>query len=173
MALSCARMTLDPKTFKDVMSQFASGVTVVTTICDDAPHGLTVSAFSSVSLSPARILISLGNETDTKPLIDRSRCFAVHILGRKHMSLGPRFAKMVPGVTDPFEGMPYRTELSGAPILSDCIAWIDCRVESAFPTGDHTIYVGEVLAAASTSSEGEPVLYYQRAWRVLDPAPLE
>lgn len=162
---------LDPKHYRDVMSRFASGVTVVTTIFDGVPHGLTVSAFSSVSLTPPRVLICLGNDTDSKPLIDKSRCFAVHILGRDHVDLGPRFAKLVPGLDDPFEGLPYRTEQSGAPILDQCVAWLDCRVESMFPTGDHTIYVGDVLDARTTS-EGEPVLYYSRAWRVLDPTPI-
>jgi flavin reductase (DIM6/NTAB) family NADH-FMN oxidoreductase RutF len=166
-------MPLDPKGFRDVMSYFASGVTVVTTICDGVPHGLTVSAFSSVSLSPPRILICLGNDTDSKPLIDRSQLFAVHILGREHVELGPRFAKLIPDIADPFEGLTYRTEQTGAPILDSCIAWLDCRVESAFPTGDHTIYVGDVVASGRPHTECDPVLYYRRAWRVLDPAVLE
>jgi flavin reductase (DIM6/NTAB) family NADH-FMN oxidoreductase RutF len=164
-------MTLDPKHYRDVMSRFASGVTVVTTIYDGVPYGLTVSAFSSVSLSPPRVLICLGNDTDTKPLIDKSRCFAVHILGREHVDLGPRFAKLVPGLDDPFTGLQYRTERSGAPILDSSVAWLDCRVDAIFPTGDHTIYVGDVLDARTTS-ESEPVLYYRRAWRVLDPTPI-
>jgi flavin reductase (DIM6/NTAB) family NADH-FMN oxidoreductase RutF len=163
-------MTLDPKGFRDVMSHFASGVTVVTTIADGVPHGLTVSAFSSVSLVPPRVLICLGNDTDSKPLIDRSGCFAVHILGRDHVDLGPRFAKLTPGVVDPFEGLTTRREVTGAPILDACIAWLDCRVHSTHPTGDHTIYIGDVQAASRSNAECDPVLYYQRAWRVLDPA---
>jgi flavin reductase (DIM6/NTAB) family NADH-FMN oxidoreductase RutF len=163
-------MTVDPKGFRDVMSQFASGVTVVTTMCDGVPHGLTVSAFSSVSLSPPRVLICLGNDTDSKPLIDRSGNFAVHILGRDHVELGPRFAKMIPGLEDPFIGMTYRSEITGSPILTECIAWLDCRVDTAVGIGDHTLYVGDVLAAASSAANGEPVLYFRRAWRVLDPS---
>lgn len=166
-------MPVDPKSFREVMSQFASGVTVVTTICDGVPHGLTVSAFSSVSLSPPRVLICLGNDTDSKPLIDRSGNFAVHILGRSHVALGPRFAKLIPGVEDPFEGMTYRVEVTGSPILDDCIAWLDCRVESAVPIGDHTIYIGDVQAAGRDAGESDPVLYFRRAWRVLDPRSIE
>lgn len=165
-------MTVDPIGFRDVMSRFASGVTVVTTMCDGVPHGLTVSAFSSVSLSPPRVLICLGNDTDSKPLIDRSRSFAVHILGRDHVELGPRFAKLIPGVEDPFVGMSYRAEVTGSPILESCIAWLDCRVESTFPTGDHTIYIGDVQATGRPDDESDPVLYYRRAWRVLDPEAL-
>ncbi len=162
-------MVVDPKGFRDVMSHFASGVTVVTTTCDGVPHGLTVSAFSSASLHPPRVIICLGNDTDSKPLIDRSGSFAVHILGRDHIELGPRFAKLIPGVDDPFIGMQFRTEVTGSPILNECIAWLDCRVENAVPIGDHTIYVGDVQAAGSASDSGEPVLYYRRAWRVLHP----
>ena len=163
-------MTVDPKGFRDVMSHFASGVTVVTTLCEGVPHGLTVSAFSSVSLSPPRVLICLGNDTDSKPLIDRSGSFAVHILGRDHVELGPRFAKLIPGVDDPFVGMQYRSEVTGSPILAECIAWLDCRVESAVAIGDHTIYIGDVRAAGRTEEDGEPVLYFRRAWRVLAPS---
>jgi flavin reductase (DIM6/NTAB) family NADH-FMN oxidoreductase RutF len=162
-------MTVDTQGFKDVLSRFASGVTVVTTICEGIPHGLTVSAFSSVSLQPPRVLICLGNDTDSKPLIDRSGCYAVHILGRNHVKLGPRFAKMVPGVEDPFVGLSYRAGHTGSPILEDCIAWLDCRVDSTVAIGDHTIYIGAVQAAGRTEADGEPVLYYRRAWRVLDP----
>ena len=163
-------MPIDPKGFRDVMSCFASGVTVVTTMCGGEPHGLTVSAFSSVSLAPPRVLICLGNDTDSKPLIDRSGCFAVHILGKDHVELGPRFAKLIPGVEDPFIGMTYRAEATGSPILTECIAWLDCRVESAVAIGDHTIYIGDVQAASRAQHDGEPVLYYRRAWRVLDPS---
>ncbi|HKU39882.1 MAG TPA: flavin reductase family protein [Polyangiales bacterium] len=165
-------MTLDTQGFKDVLSRFASGVTVVTTMCDGVPHGLTVSAFSSVSLKPPRVLICLGNDTDSKPLIDRSGCFAVHILGRDHVSLGPLFAKLVPGVDDPFLNLSYRVEHTGSPILEQCLAWLDCRVENAVAIGDHTIYIGDVQSAGRTEADGEPVLYYRRAWRVLDPSSL-
>jgi flavin reductase (DIM6/NTAB) family NADH-FMN oxidoreductase RutF len=166
-------MTLDAKAFKDVLSRFASGVTVVTTSCDGKPHGLTVSAFSSVSATPPRVLIVLGNETDSKPLVERAGRFAVHILGRDHAALGPRFAKLVPGAGDPFAGLDYRTERTGCPILHDCLAWLDCHVDAAMEIGDHTVFVGAVEAAGHGAAEGEPVLYYRRAWRVLHPNSLE
>lgn len=163
-------MDVDPKAYKDVMSCFASGVTVVTTLCDGVPHGLTVSAFSSVSVTPPRVLICLGNDTDSKPLVERSQRFAVHILGRDHAALGPRFAKLVPGLPDPFQGLAHRVERTGSPILNDCLAWLDCEVDSSLAVGDHTIFVGAVRAAGH--AHGEPVLYFNRAWRVLGPSPL-
>jgi flavin reductase (DIM6/NTAB) family NADH-FMN oxidoreductase RutF len=163
----------DPKVFKDVLSRFASGVTVVTTMCDGVPHGLTVSAFNPVSAAPPRVLVCLGNDTDSKPLIERARCFAVHILGRDHVALGPRFAKMLPGVDDLFAGIAYRTERTGAPVLDQCLGWLDCRVESILPVGDHAIFIGAVEAASVSDAAGEPILYYRRGWRALDPGAVE
>ena len=158
---------------REVLSHFASGVTVVTTVCDGVPHGLTVSAFSSVSAKPPRVLVCLGNETDSKPLVERSGRFAVHILGRDHATLGLRFAKLTPGVTDLFEGLGYHTEITGSPILDDCLAWLDCSVESTLAVGDHTVFVGAVQAAGQNGAHGEPVLYYRRAWRVLHPGAID
>lgn len=167
-----AESPVDARAFKDALSRFASGVTIVTTRCDGAVHGLTVSAFVSVSAEPPRVLVSLGNNTDSMPLVSRAGVFAVHILGRAHAQLGPRFAKMVPGVSDPFEGLALTTASTGAPILEDCLAWLDCRVESTLPVGDHTVFVGAVEALGTLRDDVEPVLYYQRAWRVLDPEPI-
>jgi flavin reductase (DIM6/NTAB) family NADH-FMN oxidoreductase RutF len=167
-------MAVESKAFKDVMSRLASGVTVVTTMCDGVPHGLTVSAFSSVSATPPRVLVCLGNGTDSKPLVERSGRFAVHILGRDHAALGTRFAKLSPGVEqDLFGGVPYRTEHTGSPILDDCLAWLDCSVLTTMPVGDHTIFVGSVEAVGHARTDGDPVLYYRRAWRVLGPDALD
>jgi flavin reductase (DIM6/NTAB) family NADH-FMN oxidoreductase RutF len=168
-------MTIEAALFKDALSRFASGVTVVTTVVDGVPHGLTVSAFSSVSAAPPRVLICLNNSTDSKPLIDRSGAFAVHILGSAHAVLGPRFAKLVPGLGDPFEGLSHRVESTGCPILVDCLAWLDCQVESRIAVGDNTIFIGSVQAAGTygVAAEAEPLLYYRRAWRMLHPDSLE
>jgi flavin reductase (DIM6/NTAB) family NADH-FMN oxidoreductase RutF len=165
-------MPPDPAQMKEVLSCFASGVTVVTTMHEGAPYGLTVSAFCAVSLSPARVLVCLGNDTDTKPLLERAGRFAVHILGEEHAGLGLRFAKVAADAGDPFTGLGFRSETTGAPVLSECLAWLDCLVESATPAGDHTIFVGAV-EAAGLGVEGPPVLYYRRGWRVLHPAGLE
>jgi flavin reductase (DIM6/NTAB) family NADH-FMN oxidoreductase RutF len=166
-------MPLDATTYKDALSRFASGVTVVTTMHDDTPHGLTVSAFSSVSATPPRVLVCLGNATHSMPLVEKAGRFAVHILGREHVALGPRFAKFAPGASDPFEGLAYRLERTGCPVLVDCLAWLDCQVETTMVVGDHTVFIGAVEAAGFGATDAEPVLYYQRGWRLLDPKPVE
>jgi flavin reductase (DIM6/NTAB) family NADH-FMN oxidoreductase RutF len=166
-------MPPDARAFRDVLSRFASGVTVVTTQCDGRRHGLTVSAFCSVSAEPPRVLVCLGNDTDSKPLIERSGRFAVHVLGRASAALGPRFAKLPPHVGDPFSGLVTRVAESGAPILEDCLVWLDCRVETLHAAGDHTIFVGAVAALGRGRDDSEPVLYFDRAWRLLDPRPVD
>ena len=165
-------MAFDSQAYKAVLSRFASGVTIVTTRIDGVPHGLTVSAFCSVSAAPPRVLVCLANSTDSKPLIERSGVFAVHILGRDQVELGLRFAKLEADAPEPFEGLDHRSERTGAPILNDCLAWLDCRVESMVPAGDHTIFVGAVETGGESVLAGEPVVYYRRGWRALDPLPL-
>jgi flavin reductase (DIM6/NTAB) family NADH-FMN oxidoreductase RutF len=165
-------MTADSQVFKNVLSRFASGVTVVTTTVDGEPHGLTVSAFCSVSMEPPRILVCLGNGTDSKPRIERAGAFAVHILGQDHARLALRFAKMLPDVTELFDGVDYTTAATGSPILSQCLGWLDCKVDAAYPVGDHTIFIGAV-EAMQVAEPGAPVLYYDRAFRTLLDAPLQ
>ena len=165
-------MPPEPAQIKEVLSRFASGVTVVTTVLDGAPYGLTVSAFSAVSLRPPRVLICLGNDTDSKPLVERAGRFAVHILGKDHAGMGLRFAKLQADAGDPFVGLGYRSEQTGAPILAECLAWLDCVVDSTAAVGDHTVFIGAV-EAAGLGVEGDPVLYYRRGWRVLHPQGLE
>ena len=164
-------MAPDPQVFKSVLSRFASGVTVVTTREGERRHGLTVSAFSSVSAVPPRVLVCLSNDSDSKPMVERAGVFAVHILGQEHVALGPRFAKMGVGPDDLFEGLTTRTEVTGSPILSECLGWLDCQVETALAVGSHTIFVGAVQAAG-VGGDGEPVLYYARSFRSLDPKAL-
>jgi flavin reductase (DIM6/NTAB) family NADH-FMN oxidoreductase RutF len=154
-----------------VLSRFASGVTVVTTRLGKRRHGLTVSAFCSVSVEPPRVLVCLNNESDSKPLVERSGVFAVHILGTQQAALGTRFAKLEASPADLFEGLHTREEATGSPILGECLAWLDCQVETALSVGSHTVFVGAVQAAG-LAAEGEPVLYYARAFRSLDSEPV-
>jgi flavin reductase (DIM6/NTAB) family NADH-FMN oxidoreductase RutF len=161
-------MELDPQAFKDNLSRFPSGVTVVTSIANGMPSGMTVSAFAAVSLTPPRISICVSHEAETRPVIEASRHFAVHILGRTQAELGMRFAHMLPDVPVPFEGLSYGSAVTGSPILPECIAWLDCELERTVEVGDHKLFIGIPLAARAIGSE-EPIVYYDRHWRVLEP----
>lgn len=160
-------MTIHPNTFKQTMSRFASGVTVVTTHYQGQNHGMTASSFSSVSLEPPLILVCIAKQLRSHCFIEKSGVFAVNILSAAQLEWGRRFAGMIPGVDDRFAGITTEVAATASPILPDTLGWVDCRVRHAYPGGnDHTIFVGEVLAGAA-SDRDEPLLYYNRTWREL------
>lgn len=138
---------------------FASGVTVVTTAHEGKLRGITVSAFSAVSLNPPLILICLANESESKEWIAESGVFAVNILSDEQEFLSERFAARAPIVNARFDGVPYHKAITGSPILDGSLAWYDCRVEATHDGGDHTIFVGRV-EAIGFGAEGKPPLVY-------------
>ena len=158
-------MSINTDTFKQAMSKFATGVTVVTTLYQDKPIGITASAFSSLSLEPPLVMINLSKHLFTHKVIADSGVFAVNILGAHQKELGLRFAGLLPGVEDRFAGIEVDTAVTNCPILPNAIAWVDCRVWEMYDGGDHTIFVGEVLAAHAGEVADTPLLYHSRLWR--------
>jgi flavin reductase (DIM6/NTAB) family NADH-FMN oxidoreductase RutF len=156
-------MTIDPALFRATLAQWASGVSIVTTLDDDRPHGMTVSSFTSLSLEPSLIQFSVGKKSSTHQFIEQSGVFAVNILQERQLELGKRFSGKPPDDEDRFQGVPYSIAVTGAPILSDVNAWLDCRLYRAYDGGDHTLFVGEVVTAAAQPIE-EPLLYFNRHW---------
>ena len=156
-------MAVDAATFRSVLGQWPSGVTVVTTVADDGWHGMTASSFNSVSLEPPLVSVCLAKKIYTHTLIERSGVFAVNILAKDQAAIGKRFAGQQPELTDRFAGLQASTAESGAPVLGDALGWLDCRVVHAYDGGDHTIFVGEVLAA-DTPRLTAPLLFHSRAW---------
>jgi flavin reductase (DIM6/NTAB) family NADH-FMN oxidoreductase RutF len=159
-------MSLDKESFKQAMSFWASGVSVVTTQWNGENFGLTASSFNSVSLEPTLVSVNLAKSLYTHALVQQSGTFAVSILAADQADLGLRFAGLIPEIEDRFEGLKTKVAVTGCPILLGCLAWVDCRVVHGFEAGDHTIFVGEVLEAGA-QAEGQPLLYYNRDWRYL------
>jgi flavin reductase (DIM6/NTAB) family NADH-FMN oxidoreductase RutF len=150
--------------FRRALSQFASGVTVVTT--RDAigqPLGLTVSAFCSVSLEPPLVLVCVDKKASSYSGFLESRAFVVHILAEDQEELSRRFATKDP---KKFEGMIYRRGIEGIPVLEGAVATLECRLVQAYEGGDHTIFVGQV-EGASVREEALPLLYFRGAYRRL------
>jgi flavin reductase (DIM6/NTAB) family NADH-FMN oxidoreductase RutF len=139
---------------------FASGVTVATTIHDGKLRGVTVSAFSSVSLDPPLVLVCIANESESKEWIAESGVFAVNILSDEQEFLAERFAARAPLVNAHFDGVVYHTAITGSPILIDSLAWYDCRVEATHDGGDHTIFIGHVEAAGFGAESKSPLMYF-------------
>lgn len=162
---------IDETTFRQVLSRWPSGVAIVTTAGEDGWHGMTASSFSSVSLAPPLVLVCLDQRIRSHDLLIHNGVFAVNVLGRDHLSLGRRFAGMEPGVTDRFAAGDWLAGATGSPVLTDSAAWVDCRVLHRYPGGDHSIFLGEVVAAG-TPRITSPLLFHSRSWgQLADPLP--
>jgi hydroxymethylglutaryl-CoA lyase len=157
-------MPFTPDNFKRAMSQFASGVTVVTTKHGETPIGITASSFSSLSLDPPLVMVNLNKKLFTHNVIAESGFFAVNVLSARQLDLGMRFAGMKPEIKDRFAGLNVTTAATGAPLLPDSLAWVDCSIWAMYDGGDHTIFVGEVRDLA-VSDFDMPLLYHNRLWR--------
>lgn len=157
---------IDPRHFRGALSQFATGVTVVTTIgLDGRPVGLTASSFNSVSLAPPLVLWSLSLRAASLPAFRLHTHYAVNVLAADQLEVARRFASRD---IDRFAGVPYRLGRGGAPVLDGCVAWFECSNRSRHEEGDHVIFVGEVEACGFTA--GPPLLFH--GGQLLDDAPL-
>ncbi len=158
-------MSIDPESLKKTMRKWASGVGIATTVLDDQRAGVTVSSFTSVSLEPPTVLICLQEYIHTYKLIRDSNVFAVSLLNDEQSKISAQFAGFVPlpEGTDRFYGLKLMTAETGAPILADAIAWMDCRVTAVYESGITRIVVGEVIATGQ-QEEGFPVVYHNRGY---------
>lgn len=161
-------MRVDVQAYKESMARWATGVSVVTAVApeDGRKVGITVSSLTSVSVEPPEVLISVSKKLFTHSAILATGRFAVSILHADQTEWGMRFAGMVPEVQDRFAGIETVSAVTGCPILAGALAWLDCTVHHTYDAEDHTIFVGEVLAAGRADA-GEPLLYYDRKWRTL------
>jgi flavin reductase (DIM6/NTAB) family NADH-FMN oxidoreductase RutF len=152
--------------FREAISHFATGVTIVTTTFEDRPAGMTASAVCSLSLDPVMLLVCIDNRLATHHAIDTSRRFAVNVLGEDDEALARRFAR---SGEDKFQGVALRPD-SDPPLLADAIAHFVCDLRERVPGGDHSIFIGQVVGCAAERGR-RPLLYYRSqfgAWR--DPA---
>ena len=158
-------MPISQDEFKHVMRNWASGVTVVTLRDGDRIHGLTVSGFIGLSLNPPQALISVGETMRSHGMIELGRCFVINFLREDQRELADRFAGRM-GDIDRFAGVTTRSGVTGAPVLEDCLAWLDCLLIDQHRSGDHIIYIGEVVASGINGSE-RPLVYWNGAYRRL------
>lgn len=156
-------MTILPEQFRAVLSRFPAGVTLVTIRAGDKVHGLTVSAFASVSPEPPLVAVIIDHQHTAHRLLETSGAtFAVNILREDQSELSNRFAWTRD--EDRFSAGNWQAGETGVPLLADALAWLECRIHSRLPAGTHTIYVGEVISAA-TPQAGRPLLYWDRSYR--------
>ncbi len=162
-------MAISSEEYRNALRNFASGVTIVTIRAGAEKHGLTVSAFASVSPEPPLVLVVIDHRHKAHPLLQRDEAtFAVNILEQADVELSNRFAWTKD--EDRFDEGDWREGPSGAPILANAMAWLDCRIVARHPAGTHTIYVGEVQTShVSLDSAALPLLYWNRGYRHVKP----
>ena len=150
-------MSIDHDHFRSVMGRFASGITVVTARDGSGrPHGMTVSAFASLSLEPSLVLVCIDNEATMAPLISSITHIAINILSSTQEEISRRFSGPL---DDRFAGIGYTEGRNGCALLDDVLASLECRVVERHPAGDHVILIGEVEDAHAT--DGLPLLYFR------------
>jgi flavin reductase (DIM6/NTAB) family NADH-FMN oxidoreductase RutF len=132
----------DTRHFRNALSQFATGVTVITTrLADGTFLGLTASSFNSVSLDPPLVLWSLSNSANSLPAFSGNSHYVVNVLSAEQTHLAQQFASRK---KDRFEGVGFHLSRTGHPVLDGVSAWFECHNRSRYPEGDHVIFVGEV-----------------------------
>jgi len=153
-------MPLDADTFRTVMSKFATGVTIVTARAGEEIHGLTVNAFCSVSLEPMLVLICVDQQAKGHDLLLKSNNFAVNFLGADQEQLARRFSADQLSAAERFRDLKFRSQVTGAPLLGNSLAFLDCEIVAIYPGGDHTIFLGKVLALEEKDGH-HPLLFFE------------
>jgi 3-hydroxy-9,10-secoandrosta-1,3,5(10)-triene-9,17-dione monooxygenase reductase component len=155
---------VDAATFRHALGRFPSGVTVVTVRGDDGrDYGMTVSAFASLSLEPPLVLVCIGADATIARAVAAAGHFAVSVLSEEQEPVARRFAD---SGADRFASTPVVRGASGIALLGDAVAHLECAIVARHDGGDHTIVVGEVLAATAAEN-GRPLIYQRGAFRRL------
>ena len=147
---------VESKEYRAALGRFASGVTVVTTRdAAGTAHGLTVSAFSSLSLDPPLVLVCIDKRAASHSAFTESRAYVVNLLADTQEHLSKQFSSKAP---DRFAGVGHTPGIGGVPVLDGALASIECTLAAAHDAGDHTIYVGAVEKV--TVRDAAPLLYF-------------
>lgn len=155
-SLNNAAAVFDVRHFRVALSQFATGVTIITTRLEDGSFlGLTASSFNSVSLEPPLVLWSLNQAANSMPVFSGNSHYVINILAADQAELAKQFARPS---EDRFAGVDFTLSPTGLPILSGVAAWFECHNRSRYPEGDHVIFVGEVESC--DVSPQEPLVFH-------------
>jgi flavin reductase (DIM6/NTAB) family NADH-FMN oxidoreductase RutF len=148
--------SLTPDEFREVISHFASGVTIVTALNDGRPYGTTASAVTSLSLEPPMLLICMNRQSETGRAVYAAGHFAVNILGADQIALAKRFARKG---ANKFDGVPVSPGRWGEPLFDEALATLECRVAEQTTVATHYVFMAEVLSGAARA--GTPLAYFR------------
>ena len=158
--------SVDPAVFRQLCGRFATGVVVVSTTGEHGELvGMTANSFTSVSLEPPLVSVNIDHQADLHRHLLRAERFVINVLDSKQEAVSRRFAGEH---ADRFDGVGYRLDRNGLPILAGTIATLECERHTTFEAGDHTIVVGRVTGGET--AEGRPLLYYRGGYHDLPSA---
>jgi flavin reductase (DIM6/NTAB) family NADH-FMN oxidoreductase RutF len=151
---------------REAMRRWATGVAVVSSLHVGMQHGMTVSSFTSISLEPPLVLVSLSKDARTHDLVQRSGVFGVTLLNQTQQWISDRFAGRTSEDQDRFAGLETFILHTGAPFLKGGLSYLDCKVVAVQDVGDHTLFIGQVVDLLSGADDA-PLIYYNRNYRRL------
>lgn len=156
-------MAVDEQSFKNVLSRWATGITIITTAQDENWQGFTANSFATVSVNPPLVSMNVAKRLDAANVIRITGYFAVNILALEQMDLGKIFAGII-YKENRFAGIDTTLSEHGCPILPGVMGWLECKVYHSLDVDDNIMFVGEVLNAGWAEGRQDPLLYFHRHW---------
>jgi flavin reductase (DIM6/NTAB) family NADH-FMN oxidoreductase RutF len=158
-------MTIDPRGFRDALSHFPSGITIVSGVDGGEPVGFTCQSFYSVSVDPPLVSFSVQKTSSSYPRIKPGGRFCVNVLAHDQQHVSNQFAR---SGTDKWARIAWHHSASGNPVIEDTVMWLDCTTWAEHDAGDHWIVIGEVQETSDQQwHHGDPLLFFQGAYRQL------
>ncbi len=159
-------MSIEPRTYRTVLGQFCSGITIVTTAGESGPVGFACQSFAALSLDPPLVMFCPTKVSRSWAAIERSGRFCVNVLAEQQQAVCARFGSREP---DKFAGIDWKPSDLGSPVLAGALAHIDCTVERVCDGGDHHIVVGRVHGLSEVGPAGRPLLFYRGQYSAIEP----
>ncbi len=160
-------MAADALSFRKAWGKFATGVAIITTIQPDGKvHGMAANGINSVSLDPLLVLVCVGHNRNTYPLIKETGRFAINILSAEQQALGEYFARPADRRSGDVK-LSFSFTERGSAILDNCLSSMDCHVVGEYVAGDHTIFIGEVDEIRVNAGDSGPLIFFEGKFRGL------
>jgi len=156
-------MAVEEQAFKNVLSRWATGITIITAASGDHWQGFTANSFATVSVKPPLVSMNVAKRIASAELIRTTGYFAVNVLNLDQMEWGKIFAGIIP-TEDRFADIDVKLSENGCPLLPDVMGWLECKVYHSLDIDENIMFVGEVLNAGWSENNLEPLLYFHRHW---------
>lgn len=158
---------IDPRAFRQVLGQFCTGITIITTIQDDVPNGFACQSFAALSLDPPLVLFCPTKVSRSWQAIEASGRFCVNVLTEQQRDICARFGSREP---DKFAGVDWHPSPLGSPVIDNSLAHIDCTVHSVHDGGDHFVVFGAVQSLSQVLTvKPRPLLFYRGEYTGIEP----